>query len=578
MKECFFYNIQDNIMKVLMFIFALLTTGLIMISCEQKEVQETSQPDPDHAAEIAAKVNAFAPTTIEADLSNLTERQHKVIEFLTEAAKHADKIFWMQSSADGLNIKDSLEILLQSNDSKYLKDVYEYVTINYGPYDLIYDGERFIGEGPDKKPKGANFYPPDMTKEEFEKFIKDNPDKKEEMTSQYTVIERFNGGFKAIPYNEAYAGEVRQLVAKMRQAAEYCDNPSLKKYIEARATAIETDNYYESDLFWMELKDNDIDVIIGPIENYEDAIFNYKTAYEAVVMIKDQEATKTLKMYHSLIDSLERKLPCDPKYIRESVGGGQHILNFVNVVYMGGDCQAGTKTIACNLPNDPEVRNIKGGKNTMYKNMMEAKFEKIVIPIGNAILTPEYAANVDTKAFMDFVTLHEISHSLGRDYVYANEGLSVRNALKERYSAIEETKADILSMYNNKHLLEMGKITEDHVTKAISTYLPGLYRSIRFGAEEAHGKANLIQLNYLRKTGAIERTEDGKFNINREIFFDKVGELAKLVLEIEAEGDYEKAGVVLDKYGVMTPEIKEVIDSLKDIPRDLNTTYKILQK
>jgi hypothetical protein len=565
-------------MKILSLIIAILFVGLFMTSCQQKEEAEVIPVPAEDAAEIAAKVAAFAPTTINTDISFLSERQQKVIEYLVEAAKHADKIFWMQSTSDGLRIKDSLETLLKTNDSQYLKDVYEYLMINYGPYDLIHEGERFVCKGPEKKPKGANFYPADMTKEEFEKFIEEHPDLKEEMTSQYTVIERFNGGFKAVPFHKAYADEVSQLVTKLRQAAEHCDNPSLKKYIESRATAIETDNYYESDLYWMELADNDIDVIIGPIENYEDAIYNYKTAYEAVVMVKDKEATETLQMYRSLIDSFEQKLPSDPKYIRESVGGGQHILNFVNVVYMGGDCQAGTKTIACNLPNDPKVREIKGGKNTMYKNMMEAKFDKIVIPIGNKILTPEFAAHVDKKAFMDFVTLHEISHSLGRDYVYGNEGFSVRNALKERYSAIEETKADILSIYNHKHLLEMGKITEDQIMKTLSTYLPGLYRSIRFGAEEAHGKANLIQLNYLRETGAIERNEEGKFSINKEIFFDKVGELAKLVLDIEAEGDYAKAGEILNKYGVMTDEIKEVIASLKDVPRDLDTKYEIVKK
>ena len=564
-------------MKHYIFIVSLIVSGFFIMSCEQKE--EKSVPvDNAEKEEIATKVEAYAPTVIKADISHLTERQKKMLEYLAAAGMHADEIFWMQSSRDGLRIKDSLETLLETEDSQYIRDLHEYLIINRGPYDLIHEGKRFVGVGPEEKPKGANLYPLDMTKEEFEQFIQDNPDKMNEMTSQYTKIIRDDDGtLNAIPYHELYSDEVMPLVAKLRQAAEYCDNPSLKKYIELRADAIEKDNYYESDMAWMELEDNDIDVIIGPIENYEDAIFNYKTAYEVMVMVKDKEATETLQMYRSLIDEFEKRLPYDDKYKRESVGGGTHILNFVNIIYMGGDCQAGTKTIACNLPNDPEVRKIKGGKNTMFRNMMEAKFDKIVIPIGNKILTPEYAKNVDKKAFMDFVTLHEVSHSLGRDYVYGNEGLSVRKALKERYSAIEETKADILSMYNNKHLLEMGKITDEDIMKAISTYLPGLYRSIRFGAEEAHGKANLIQLNFLRETKAIEVTEDGKFTINQDIFFEKVGELAKLVLEIEAEGDYEKAGEVLNKYGVMTDEIKSVIDSLKDIPRDLNTTYQFVQ-
>jgi len=410
-----------------------------------------------------------------------------------------------------------------------------------------------------------------MTKAEFEGYVKTHPGQKEELESQYTVVVRDGSNLKGIPFHQAYP-EVEQLALKLEEASKVCDNQSLKNYLVLRAKALRTDNYFESDMAWMDLKDNNFDVVIGPIENYEDALFNYKTAYECVVMIKDFEATKELELFEKNIDNFEHRLPYDKKYIRESAGKG-NVLQIVNVAYFGGDCQKAVKTIAASLPNDPKVHELKGGKKSMYKNMMEAKFDKIVVPIAQKILDPSLLMDVDKKAFTSFVTLHEVSHTLGRSFVYGNDKLDTRKALKEKYSALEETKADILGMYNHKHLLDMKLITPKYVKKAMVTYLAGLYRSIRFGAE-AHGQSNLIQLNFLQEKGAIVKTKDGKFTINENIFFEKVAELAKIVLTIEAEGDYNGGIKLLEKYGKLTDEIRGIIESLKDIPRDLDTSYE----
>jgi hypothetical protein len=301
-------------------------------------------------------------------------------------------------------------------------------------------------------------------------------------------------------------------------------------------------------------------------------MFNYKTAYEAVVMVKDFEASKELDMYNENIPLFQEKLPCKKEYIGEVAGTGT-FLQVVNVAYFGGDCQRGIKTIAAALPNDPKVYETKGSKKSMYKNMMEAKFDNIVKPIASVLIDEEDFKYVDKKAFTSFVTLHEVSHTLGRGYVYGNKELPVRKALKERYSAIEECKADILGMYNHKHLFEKKLIDKDYLKKAMVTYLAGLYRSVRFGIESAHGQANMIQMNFLREKGAIYKTKSGKMKINEDIFFDKVGELAAIILNIQAEGDYNAAGKLMDKYRVMTDEIKQEISLLKKIPTDLNTTY-----
>jgi len=549
----------------------ILFSILVIQSCGEKQ-NGTKKDEAMNKLNPALqeRIDLYAPVNITADISKLSANEQKVIGLLIEAGKIADEVFWKQTAPSAIPTRDSLRKL----NTAEARQALDFVMINYGPYDRIDDSKRYLGIGPDKRPEGGNFYPLDMTKKEFEDFIKNNPQMKDDFESQYTVIVRENGLLKAIPYHKAYP-EVFKIAEKLEEAAKYADNPSFKTYLIERAKALRTDDYFNSDMVWMDIRNSNIDVIIGPIENYEDAMFNYKTAYEAVVMVKDEVATKELELFNKHVKDFEDRLPYDKKYIRKQVGSGTQI-NFVNVLYFGGDCQQGTKTIACSLPNDPKVREAKGGgKNSMYKNMMEAKFDKIVVPIAEKLLEPEQAKFTNKKAFMTFVTLHEVSHTLGRGYVFGNDALSVRKALKERYSAIEECKADILGIYNQKHLFDMGIFKSDDLKKAMATYLPGLYRSIRFGAEEAHGKANLIQLNFLFEKGAIMKNSNGKFVINEDIFFEKCAELAKLVLTIEAEGNYKKAGEILEKYGKVNKDIQDAIDLLKSIPRDLNTTYKM---
>jgi hypothetical protein len=554
--------------KTIRFFCFIFASILIITSCGK---MDNKCSDPGKCLpEIGDRVKAYALTNIKVDMSSLNEREKKLVQLLVEAGKISDEIFWMQTSYDAIAIRDSLKKL----NTPETKDILEYVMINYGPYDRIYENSRFVGKGPEKRPLGGTYYPADMTKEEFEKYVKANPNEKEILENQYTVVRREGSKLIAVPFYKAYP-LVEKLALKLEEAATFTDNQSFKNYLILRAKALRTDDYYESDMAWMDVKGSKVDVVVGPIENYEDGIFNYKTAFEAVVMMKDEEASKGLEMFNNHVLDFEKGLPCDKKFIRDKVGTGTQI-NFVNVIYFGGDCQKGTKTIAASLPNDAKVRDAKGGgKNSMYKNMMEAKFDKIVVPIGQEILEPGLVQYVDKKAFIAFVTLHEVSHTLGRGFVYGNDSLTVRKALKERYSAIEECKADILGIYNNKHLLDLGVYDKEYIKKSIVTYLVGLYRSIRFGAEEAHGIANLIQLNFLFEKGVVKKNKDGKFSIDEEHFFEKAGELAKLILETEDTGDYKKAGEILEKYGKMTKEIDNVIAKLKHVPRDLDTKYEL---
>jgi hypothetical protein len=543
----------------------LISLIIFLSSCEKKELpKETKMTDAQKA--ITEKLNEYSPIDLKVDLSNLPEREKKLIQKLVEAGKIVDQIFWKQASHDAIDTRDSL-IKADTDESRAFLS---YVMINYGPYDNLRDKARFVGSGVPRRPMGGGYYPEDMTKEEFDSFIVANPDKAAMFKNDYTIITRENGVLTATPYSKFYK-ESEELAAKLEEAAQYADNISLKNYLNLRAKAIRTDNYFESDLAWMDIKDSRIDVVIGPIENYQDEIFNYKTAHEAVIMIKDPEATKELEMYKQNLDNFEKNLPIDDIYKNRTIGDG-NIIQVCNVIYFGGDCNQAVKTIAAALPNDPKVADAKGRKLSMYKNHMEAKYEKIVKPIGELMFSAERSKYLNTKAFTSFVTLHEVSHALGPKITIRGKSEEIRHALKDRYSAIEECKADIVSMYNHKYLLETKQYTDEYIKQAITTYVAGLYRSIRFGGG-AHFKANLIQLNFLKEKGAIFKTKDGKFDIDDTKFFDAVKELSSLILMTQVRGDYAKAGEILDKYGIITPEIEAEINTLKVIPRDILPNY-----
>ncbi len=538
-------------------------------SCKQQDTEKSAAHMEESLPSVAERLTAWAPIDIAADLSALTPRERDMVARLVEAAALVDEVFWQQAAPDAIALRDSLAAVTSDEG----RELYRYLMINYGPYDRIYDGLRFVGSGPGKKPAGANFYPPDMTREEFEAYLAAHPDKRNALEGQYSVVRRAGADLEVVPYHRTYP-QVEAIARKLDEAAALCDNASLRRYLTLRAKALRTDDYYESDMAWMDIRDNNVDIVIGPIENYEDALFNYRTAYECAVVVKDPEGTRELQMFTSHIDAFEQALPQNPKYTRATAGSG-NILEVVNIVTFAGDFQAGVKTIAASLPNDPRVTQAKGGKKQMYRNMMEAKFEKIVRPIAERVLDPTLLPHVDRHAFTSFVTLHEVSHTLGRGYVFGNDSLSVRRALKERYSAIEECKADVLGLYNNLVLLREKAITKDDLRRSIVTYVAGLIRSLRFGAEEAHGKANLVQLNYLRKAGAITLTTDGRYGIDEAVFMDKLGALGREVLELQAEGSYALAGTLLDAYGRMTPEITGMVDRVKDVPRDIDTRYTI---
>jgi len=504
--------------------------------------------------EIKKKADEFASFTLTTDLSVLTEKEKQMLPLLLDAAKIMDEIFWKQAFGD----KDSLFSLgLDEYTEKFMK-------INYGPWERLNDNKPFIN-GFGEKPAGANFYPVDMTKEEFEAW------NDETKTSLYTLIRRGeDGGLESIPYHVAFKEQVDKAAGLLNQAAGLAEDAGLKNYLIKRANALLTDEYYESDVAWMEMKTNTIDFIIGPIENYEDQLFGYKAANESFILIKDREWSEKLVRFAALLPGLQKALPCEQKYKNETPGIDSD-MNVYDALYYAGDCNAGSKTIAINLPNDEKVREEKGSRKLQLKNSMQAKFDKILVPIANILIAEDQRKHVKFDAFFENVMFHEVSHGLGLGNT-VDKSSTVREALKDSYTSMEEAKADILGLWCVYQLNEMGELGEKEMMDNFVTFMAGIFRSVRFGAASAHGKANMIRFYYFQETGAFERdAATGTYRVNFEKMKAAMLSSSEQILKIQGDGDYSTAKKLIEEQGFIREELQKDLDRIGEagIPRDI---------
>jgi len=504
-------------------------------------------------ATVKARLEIYAPFTLTADISNLSEKEKQMLPLLFEVAEIMNDIFWQQA------IGNKQDFLKRISD----KNTKEFALINYGPWDRLNNNKPFIA-GIGVKPPGANFYPVDMTKEEFEAF--DNPDK----TSLYTLIRRNeNDSLKVVWYHEAYATEVQHAADLMKQAALLAEDAGLKKYLNLRAEALLNDKYQESDFAWMDMRTSNIDFVVGPIENYEDALFGYKAANESFILLKDIEWSKKLEKFAALLPGLQAGLPIEDDYKKE-VPGSKADMNAYDVIYYAGDCNAGSKTIAINLPNDEEVHLKIGSRKLQLKNAMKAKFDKILIPISDLLIDTSQRKYITFNAFFENTMFHEVGHAMGIKNTLDGKG-TVRGALKEQYSAIEEGKADIMGLYLVTKLYEAGELTEGEVMDNFVTFFAGIFRSSRFGAASSHGKANMMRFNYFKEKEAFKRNEDGTYTVNFDNMKDAMVSLMQKILYIQGNGDYNAAFDWVKKDGIIMPQLQSDLDRLKEanIPVDI---------
>jgi len=538
MKRLYFY------FPVVIFLFI---TGLFIDSCTQNET-------PSDSMKIEDRVKQYTSFELTADVSGLSENQKAMIPHLIEAAEAMDEVFWMQAYGEKADLMNAIDDVQTRS----------FAEVNYGPWDRLNGDESFV-EGVGPKPAGANFYPADMTKEEFEGWASDTKD------DLYTLVRRdASGELVTVPYHEAFEDQHQRASEQLRAAAELAEDPGFKKYLNLRAEALLNDQYRESDLAWMDMKDNTIDVIIGPIETYEDQLYGYKAAHETFILIKDKEWSDRLSKYAEVLPDLQEGLPVPEEYKQETPGRDSD-LNAYDVVYVSGDANAGSKTIAINLPNDEEVQLRKGTRRLQLKNAMRGKYDKILVPISETLIAEEQREHITFDAFFGNTMFHEVAHGLGIKNTIDGNG-TVREALKEHASALEEGKADVLGLYMVSELREEGMVSEGSIEDNYVTFMASIFRSIRFGSSSAHGKANLIRFNFFKEQGAFSYDEEtGTYRVDFDQMKEATNALSEKILVLQGDGDYEGVAELIEKYGTVGDQLQASLDRLAEegIPTDI---------
>jgi hypothetical protein len=551
-------------------------------------------------AELEKRQKVYAPVHVKFDESILAPPEVKALKHLVKTAHIMDEIFLRQVWSGNVAMRDALLKALQA-DAKSEKSsetaggmqkaredraLLHFFRLNFGPWDRIDKDAPFIGTL--AKPAGANYYPAHMTKAEFDDFLKKHPDKEKTFRGFFTTIRRADGTLKAVPYSEEYKLLLKEAAAEMRAAADILTDPASKgsfragadyttlaKFLRSRAEAFLTNDYFQSDMDWMDVTDNIIDVTIGPYEVYEDALFGYKASFEAFIAIRNPADSKKLHGLKSYLQTLENNLPIPDQY-KNPNRGSESPISVVDVAFTGGDAKAGVQTIAFNLPNDERVREAKGSKKVMLKNISKAKFDKILIPIAKMFLDPSQMKYVDFETFFGSTLMHEFAHGLGPGNIVLPDGTktSVSKELKDLYPSIEEAKADILGLYNTAYLVKDGFFPEDMAKTAYVTFLPGFFRAIRFGIHEAHGKANMMEFNFIMEKGGFTfDSNTGKYHVDFDKMPGAVKEMANKLLMIEATGDYAAAKAFIEKYGKMPHDLDGMLKNLVTIPVDVEPIF-----
>lgn len=535
-------------MKILKTIAMMILFASIMFACKNQTVSKVDTILPD-----STQSELYAEFTLTADISYLSANEKELLKLMFQAGKIMDEIFWLENYGN----KDSLLATIQDEKLRKL------VEINYGPWDHL-NADSVLINGHPEKFSGANFYPHDMTKEEFE------ASKDVNKKSQYTILIRDEKGqLKSVWYHQFFAKQINEAAELLKKAAVLAEDKGLKRYLELRAEALLTDNYQASDIAWMDMKTSKIDFVVGPIENYTDGLFGYKTAHESFILLKDTVWSQKLAYYTQFLPKMQQEMPVDAKYKKEKPGNDVD-LNAYDVIFYGGDCNAGSKTIAINLPNDEEVQLKKGTRKLQLKNAMKAKFSKIVIPISNTLISADQRHLVSFDAFFANVMFHEVAHGLGIKNVVGKKQ-TVRDALQHHYSAIEEGKADILGLYIITKLFEMGEMKDQDLKANYVTFMASMIRSIRFGGGSAHGKANMICFNYFLDKQAFKRNNDGTYSVDFEKMQLAANSLTNDILVLQGNGDFTAAEKWINDMAIVKDQLKVDLMKLEKlgIPKDI---------
>jgi hypothetical protein len=557
-------------MKTHLIVSAILLASLLS-ACEQEQQAEeqavtVEAANPAVIAEAAtapvenatpSRFDIYADVGLTTDLSHLSDKQKQMIGLLIDAGKITDDIFWQQVWGD----KDALLNSIEDPKAR------QFAFINYGPWDRLAADQPFL-ESYGPRPPGARFYPEDMSKDEFEAWQQEGKDE------QYSIVTRdADKNLVLVPYSKAFEAEINEIADLLVQASALAEDKEFAAYLKLRAKAMKSDDYQASDMAWMDMKNNPIELVIGPIETYQDALFGYRAAFETFVLIKDQAWSERLARFAQYMPELQRGLPVDEAYKAEMAGSDAD-LNAYDLAYCAGDCNSGSKTIAINLPNDEEVQLAKGTRRLQIKNSMLAKFNKILMPIADNLIADDQRQHITFDAFFGNTMFHEVAHGLGIKTTLDGAG-TVRQALKEHASALEEGKADILGLYMVQKLREKGEITEGELMDNYVTFLAGIFRSVRFGASSAHGRANMIRFNYFSEAGAFSRSpETGKYRVNVAEFEAATENLGREIPVLQGNGDYDAVAAFVAEKGNVGAQLQADLNGLDAMSIPVDIVYQ----
>ena len=547
-----------------------LLAALLVGAGSAMAANETKQEATGRLQEVQARLARYAPAEMPFDARKLPDKDRQLLKHLLAASAQIDQIFWRQSYARAAEIRDSL----RTKSDPLSKALYRLVMINGGPFDRLDEEKPFYGS--EKLPPGAGYYPPDLTKKELEDYVAAHPDRKDALLSPYTVVKRKGKDLIAVPYHGEYARWIGPAAKELEAAAALSDNESFKRYLLSKAKALRNDDYFQADCDWIDLKDNPYELIFGPFETYEDGLMGIKASYEASVAIRDVQESERLATYITHLQELEDNLPY-PEADRRKVAGLASPMVVVRDIGRAGDARVGYQAVATNLPNDPKVHEKKGTKKIFWKNMFEARVGKIILPISQELMIPEQAKQVSAQGVFENVMMHELAHALGPRYVRGTgEKDPVNLRLGDLASAIEEMKATVAGLVSMAWFFDHGVMPKETEAEHYASYLGSIFRAVRFGIGEAHGRAAIVELNFHREKGAIQRdAASGRWSVDPSKMRGSLRDLTAMALEIERAGDRAGAEALFAKYGTLPLDLAKDLEKVKSMPVEVEPIYRI---
>jgi len=524
------------------------------------------------APDLDKRLAKFRRVRMPFNRTGLTVREQKLVRKLVEACGYLESIFWRQSDPEALALYQSLASATNPRDIK----LRTYLKINASRFDLIDENKPFVGTDP--MPPGRGFYPPGLTREQVEQYTKEHPDQKAAIYDQFTVVRWKDGALEAVPYHIFYRPFLEPAAKALRDAAKLSDDPEFAKFLELRADALLSDDYFPSDLAWLDLKNPKFDIIFAPYETYMDSLLGVKGSYGAAVMVRNERESKKLELFQKYVADIQDALPLSPED-RPSKRGLETPMEVMDTPFRAGDLTHGYQAVADNLPNDPRVHEQKGSKKIFFKNFMDARVNYVILPVARKLMEPAQAAKVSGEGYLQSTLMHEICHGLGPAFARTATGkVSIREAIGHQFSGLEEAKADVCGMFSLKWLVDHGALPKEKLQEFYASYVGGIFRTVRFGTAEAHGQAEMMEFNYLSERGAIRRNTNGRYAIDFEKIPGALADLARELLEIEATGDRARAENWFKKYGQMPEELKTALKAASDVPVDVDPVFEFEER